>query len=160
MTEIRMSLKDAGEHLGIQPNSVRSRFKKGSIRGERDNSGKIWVWLDPSDISSAKASNVGVSNPSIEEPHAKEVSALKDHLLATVEQLSQAQAEIRNLKPQATEAVRLRAEVEGLREQQKRGEAEVARLTASLDRIDMERRQLVEVVINRPSSFFARLFGK
>lgn len=48
MPEVRMSLAEAGAALGLAPNSVRSRYKAGKLRGERDNSGRIWVWVDPS----------------------------------------------------------------------------------------------------------------
>jgi len=46
MTKVRMSLAEAGAVLGIAPNSVRSRYKAGKLSGERDNSGRIWVWID------------------------------------------------------------------------------------------------------------------
>lgn len=59
MSEIRMSLADAAIALGIAPNSVRSRFKAGKIRGERDNLGKLWVWLD----QAAEGSKPSSSNP-------------------------------------------------------------------------------------------------
>ena len=47
MPEVRMSLAEAGAILRIAPNSVRSRWKAGKLRGDRDNEGRIWVWLDP-----------------------------------------------------------------------------------------------------------------
>ena len=62
MGEIRMSLADAATLLGIAPNSVRSRFKVGKIRGERNNQGKLWVWLDHTGQGSKQDS----SNLSIE----------------------------------------------------------------------------------------------
>lgn len=42
-----MSLADAAALLNTAPNTIRSRFKAGKIRGERDNAGKIWVWINP-----------------------------------------------------------------------------------------------------------------
>lgn len=47
MAEQRMDLKAAGELLNLHPNAIRSRAKKGKIRYDTDNQGKIWVWLDP-----------------------------------------------------------------------------------------------------------------
>ena len=160
MSKVRMSLKEAGEHLGIQSNSVRSRWKAGKIEGERDNSGKIWVWVDPSKAANDKGSKKGVSKASIEAFEANEISALRDHLKATSEQLESAQVEISLLKPQAMEAVRLKAEVDGLREQQGRGEAEIARLVASLDKMDTERRELIEAVLKRRPSLWERVTGR
>ena len=46
MAEERVSLTEAATLLGIAPNSVRSRFKAGKLRGERDNKQRIWVWID------------------------------------------------------------------------------------------------------------------
>ena len=85
---------------------------------------------------------------------------MQDHLKATSEQLEKAQAEIADLKPQAMEAVRLKAEVDGLREQQGRGEAEIKRLVSSLDTMDKERRELVEAVLRRRVGLWERIFGR
>ena len=75
MTEARMSLAEAAKLLGIAPNSVRSRFKAGKIRGERDNEGKIWVWIDPSSI---EPTSKPVRNlPSNPPPSTDEVVTLK-----------------------------------------------------------------------------------
>ena len=65
MADIRMSLADAAMVLGIAPNSVRSRFKAGKLRGERDNQGKIWVWLDDA-AQHTGGSKSKPSKPSIE----------------------------------------------------------------------------------------------
>jgi hypothetical protein len=43
-----MSLTDAAKALGLTENGVRTRFKRGKLRGERDNTGKLWVWVQPS----------------------------------------------------------------------------------------------------------------
>jgi hypothetical protein len=51
-----MSLAEAGAALGLAPNSVRSRFKAGKIPGERDNSGKLWVFVDPKTPSKLRTS--------------------------------------------------------------------------------------------------------
>ena len=64
MAKVRMSLADAGALLGLAPNSVRSRFKAGKLRGERDNEGKLWVWLDPDEQGASKASIEPPSKPS------------------------------------------------------------------------------------------------
>ena len=159
MAEERMTLKAAAAMMGLHPNSVRSRFKKGKLRGETDNMGKIWVWVDPSKI----ANDVGSSKPTMKVTkkvqNDSEVKALEAHLKATTEQLARAEAEIADLKPQAMEAVKLRAEVEGLRDQQGRGDAEIERLRAAMDKLDDERRELVSAVLKRKQGLWARIFG-
>lgn len=160
MSKVRMSLKEAGEHFGIKPNSVRSRWKAGKIDGERDNSGKVWVWVDPTKAANDRGSKKKVSKVSTEGFEANEIKALKDHLKATTEQLTKAEAEIEVLRPQATEAVRLQAEVKGLLDQQGRGEAEITRLVDSLDKMDKERRELIEAVLKRRPSLWERITGR
>ena len=146
--------------MGLKPNSVRSRYKKGKLRGEADNMGKLWVWIDPTEVANDKGSKEPSSKLTKEPFESNEIKALRGHLKATGEQLEKAQAEIADLKPQAMEAVRLKAEVEGLREQQGRGEAEIARLLASLDKMDIERRELVEAVLRRRVGLWERIFGR
>lgn len=62
MAEVRMSLAEAAKALGLAPNGVRTRFKAGKLRGERDNSGRIWVWVDPSQKVRQKPSAEPKSN--------------------------------------------------------------------------------------------------
>ena len=108
-----MSLADAATALGIAPNSVRSRFKAGKLRGERDNQGKIWVWLrdtaPPFEGSKPKA-----SKPSIEGFEQGRFEALEAHLRTLTEQLALAQSELAALRHRASAADRLEAEVAGL----------------------------------------------
>jgi hypothetical protein len=58
------------------------------------------------------------------------------------------------------EAVRLQAEVKGLLDQQGRGEAEISRLVASLDKVDAERRELIDAVLKRRPSLWERITGR
>lgn len=113
MADVRMSLADAASALGIAPNSVRSRFKAGKLRGERDNLGKIWVWLDDS-IAPAEGSTSNPSKPSIESFGPGRFEALEAHLRTLSEQLALAQSELTSLRPRASAADRLEAEVAGL----------------------------------------------
>ena len=160
MSEIRMSLKEAGEHLGLKPNSVRSRWKKGTLRGERDNSGKVWVWLDPTKAANDRGSKKIASKVATEGFESNEIKALRDHLKATTEQLLKAEAEIADLKPQALEAVGLKAENQALKDQQGRGEAEITRLVASLDKMDTERQELIKAVLKQRRGFWERITGR
>lgn len=113
MVEVRMSLADAAATLGIAPNSVRSRFKAGKLRGERDNQGKIWVWLDDA-TPPIEASNSKASKPSIEGSELAHIKALEAHLQAVSEQLKLAQGELSTLRSRASAADRLEAEIAGL----------------------------------------------
>lgn len=125
MAKVRMSLADAGALLGVAPNSVRSRWKKGQIEGGRDNSGKIWVLLDPAEASTdgatSKASIEPGSNPSIEgsiepfegfEPGLFE--AQRAHIGTLSGQLARAAAELEALRPRLLEGERARARAAGL----------------------------------------------
>ncbi|MDO9224332.1 MAG: hypothetical protein Q7U20_11560 [Caulobacter sp.] len=113
MPEVRMSLAEAGAILRIAPNSVRSRWKAGKLRGDRDNEGRIWVWLDPA----APPSKSRPSNPSIEGSNSGQVEALEAHIVTLREQLAGATAELATLRPRAAERDRLEAEAVGLRVQ-------------------------------------------
>jgi hypothetical protein len=71
--EVRMSLAEAAALTNTAPNTMRSRFKSGKIRGERDNAGKIWVWIDPiiegskqRDSKGSKAVSKGSNDTAIE----------------------------------------------------------------------------------------------
>lgn len=99
MAEVRMSLADAAAMTKTAPNTIRSRFKSGKLRGERDNAGKIWVWLDP-DVEASKSR---VSKPSSEGSNAAALEAL-------TAQLVRAQDELDTLRPKAATADRLEAE--------------------------------------------------
>lgn len=93
--EVRMSLADASALLKVAPNTIRSRFKSGKIRGERDNAGKIWVWIDPDNLGSKRHT----SKPS----NAATFEALKV-------QLHRANDELDVLRPKAAMADALAAE--------------------------------------------------
>jgi hypothetical protein len=160
MSEIRMSLKEAGELLGLKPNSVRSRYKKGKLRGEADNMGKLWVWVDPAKVANDRGLKEPASKVTIEGFEGNEIKALKDHLKATTEQLTKAEAKIADLEPQAMEAVALKAENQALKDQQGRGEAEIKRLVGSLDKMDAERQELIKAVLKQRRGFWERITGR
>ena len=44
-----MSVADAARRLGISEGGVRKRAQRGQIPHERDERGRLWVWLDPSE---------------------------------------------------------------------------------------------------------------
>jgi hypothetical protein len=135
-----MSLADAAIALGIAPNSVRSRFKAGKIRGERDNLGKLWVWLD----HAAEGSN---------RPH---IEALEAHLRTLTDQLNLAQVEVSALRIRASAADRLEAQVAGLEalRDEVRADRDHWREVAERTLADLH----VEPKVRR--SLWARLFGR
>ena len=156
MTKVRMSLAEAGDRLGIAPNSVRSRWKAGKIEGSRDNAGKIWVCLDPEEIGEieaasnpskpsiepvSKGSTEGVSNPSTvpsSNPSIEPFEGFEDgrveaqaaHIETLTGQLERAEAELDALRPKVLEGERAGARVEALE----------ATLTTLRDEREAERR--------------------
>lgn len=102
-----MSLADAGKVLGIATNSVRSRWKAGHLRGERDNTGKVWVWIHP-------AEEVRPSKPAMKASTEGETTALREHIASLTDQLVQVRAERDHLAVRASDADRLAGEVVGL----------------------------------------------
>lgn len=157
MAEVRMSLEQAAKVLGIAPNSVRSRWKRGKIKGERDNTDKIWVWVEASDNDNGTPSQGSIEKPS----QGFEISALQDHLKTLKEQLAIAMGEVAELRPKAAEAERLRAENEGLRGQLDiRAEQldELRQLMATMKETHAE--ELRRWIQAEPAKgFFARLLG-
>lgn len=140
MAKVRLSLAEAADRLGIAPNSVRSRWKAGKIEGSRDNTGKIWVYLDPAAAAEVEASSnpskpsiepaskasteppsnpseVPGSNPSIEGVEGFEagrVEAQVAHIETLTGQLERAASELDALRPRALEGERAQARAEAL----------------------------------------------
>ncbi len=86
----RLSLKEAAEVLGISEDGVRKRVKRGSIPHDRDEDGKLYVYLDASKTEpemSVDASGDSVHQELVEElrdriRYLEEESRRKDHLRA------------------------------------------------------------------------------
>lgn len=87
MTEIRMALREASELLGIPANTLRSRYKVGKLKGERDNSGRLFVWIDPTFAGSKKPTSHNAKHPRNE----GELEALKAHVETLKGQLAKAE---------------------------------------------------------------------
>lgn len=147
MTPARMTLNEAAAVLGIKPQSVRSRFKAGKLKGERDNSGKIWVWLD----DTTPANQRGSKEPLQQLATAGEIEALKGHI-ATLN------AELAVLRPKASAADRLDGEIAALR-------ATVDDLRARLDESGADRRRLTDLLLDQRiqetrQSIWKRIFSR
>lgn len=100
--EVRMSLAEAAALTNTAPNTIRSRFKSGKIRGERDNAGKIWVWIDPN-IEGSKRLN---SKPSKSSSNPSNEAAIE----VLISQLQRANDELDTLRTKAATADILAAE--------------------------------------------------
>lgn len=107
--EVRMSLADASALMEVAPNTLRSRWKAGKVRGERDNAGKIWVWIDP-DLAGSKKR---ISKPSKQISKPSNDAAFE----ALKVQLHRANDELDVLRPKAAMADALAAEKALLGEQ-------------------------------------------
>jgi len=113
MPEILMSLADGAKALGLKPNGARSRFKAGKIKGERDNRGRILIWVD----EAAEPSKQSVSNnskTSLEGAPNYSKNAFEAHIRTLMTQLERAQTELSELRLRASAADRLEAEIAGL----------------------------------------------
>lgn len=155
MPEVRMSLAEAAAVLGIAPNSVRSRWKAGKIKGDRDNANKVWVWIDTEKTANDGASKKDISKPSkqdLEGFESREIKALQDHVKTLGEQLAIATAELADLRPKAADAVRLEAERNGLQ----------AQLDIRAEQVADLKNQLAEAkaAARAPRGLFSRLFSK
>ncbi|MBP0618306.1 hypothetical protein [Jiella mangrovi] len=110
-----MSLSEAADLLGLKPNSVRSRYKAGHIRGERDNQGKIWVWIDPEDEpSKSPSSKVSRSDKlkAASKPFIEAFEAMTAHIETLKGELAAARSELDELRPKASRSDVLAAELE------------------------------------------------
>jgi hypothetical protein len=58
-----MSLKDAAEVLGISEDGVRKRVKRGSIPHNRDEVGKLYVYLDASETEADASGDAAADAP-------------------------------------------------------------------------------------------------
>jgi hypothetical protein len=135
-----MDLNDAGKLLGITPNAVRHRAKKGQSPFdnkakpyETDNKGKWWVFLDPdrlppSNDTSNSSSNSGSKRPSNESKISGEIKALQGHVKTLEEALSIERAETARLRASEAESVDLKVRVAGLTEALSMERAEISRL--------------------------------
>ena len=133
--EQRFSLEAAGKLLGISANAMRARAKKSpeKYRMERDNGGKIWLWIDPENLPAAKARKVSHEGSKI------------DELKASIEAVS-------DLRERLTGA-----EIRAVRAETER-DAAIARADAA--EADRDRWQaMAEKLADRPG-WWARLWGR
>ncbi len=86
----RLSLKEAAEILGISEDGVRKRVKRGSIPHDRDEDGKLYVYLDASETEPDMSGDASDDAPvwtlvdqlRSENEYLREESRRKDHIIA------------------------------------------------------------------------------
>lgn len=160
MATVRMSLKEAAATLGIKPNSVRSRFKANKIRGERDNSGKLWVYIDPE----AEGSTSNPSKPSMEAFEGGTLEALEAHIRTLKADLAEARAELADLRPKAARSDALAIEIEAAKKLIALHEQRATEAGEQRDQYRQEARETLQRLIalteeaNRRKGLFAWLW--
>ena len=99
----KMTLQEAGEALGISPDAVRMRVKRGTMRGEKDAQGRWQVWIDLAEQEGEQEGEQGPERGSVDEPDLlRQVAVLearlelledeRDFLRQQVQTLTMAQA--------------------------------------------------------------------
>jgi|SRR5215204_3184743 len=86
----RLSLREAAEVLGISEDGVRKRVKRGSIPHEREEDGKLYVYLDVSETEPDMSGDTSGDAPvwtlvdqlRSENEYLREESRRKDHIIA------------------------------------------------------------------------------
>lgn len=102
--EQKFSLEAAGKLFGITANAMRARAKKmpEKYRVERDNGGKIWLWIDPQKLFSmkvqekpSKGSKQNELKASIEalKEHTEAIASLRERLAAETARANAAEAD-------------------------------------------------------------------
>ncbi len=90
MSMDRLSLKEVAEVLGISEDGVRKRVKRGSIPHDRDEDGKLYVYLDASETEADMSGDASGDTPvwtlvdqlRSENEYLREESRRKDHIIA------------------------------------------------------------------------------
>lgn len=77
MSQQRLSVREAAELLGISPDGVRMRIKRGSMESERDDEGRVWVWLETANSASQDPNSVYQQNSAEAETLRDEVAYLR-----------------------------------------------------------------------------------
>jgi excisionase family DNA binding protein len=102
----RVTVQEAAQRLGISQDAVRQRIRRGSMRHDKDDKGRVYVYLDPTntrptpvhDAPSATVHDVSRSNELVTElrnriqfletelTDRKEEARRKDHIIAALTQ--------------------------------------------------------------------------
>ena len=81
----KMTLTDAGAALGISPDAVRMRVKRGTMRGEKDAQGRWQVWIDLAEQEGEQEGEKrGEEKPEVEMLPPREYGKTRDKVAAAV----------------------------------------------------------------------------
>lgn len=137
----RISLREAAQHLGLTESGVRARFRKGELNGERDNTGKIWVLIDPAIKP--------VVHPIVHPHKDSSYEAMRELVTVLKGQLAILTGERDTYRAAANEQTRKAAEITGLERQVAMLESERDDLRRRLDSEGEERRKLTAILTNQ-----------
>ncbi len=102
----RLSLKAAAEVLGISEDGVRKRLKRGSIPHDRDETGKLYVYLDASETKADTSADTSADAPGAGAGHQiGDRDELIEELRDRVRALEEANRETRRLLAGALERI-------------------------------------------------------
>jgi hypothetical protein len=91
---LRLGIADAAVRLGVSPDTIRRRIKRGKLQGNRDNTGKLWIVL-PAGFAQARAPLP--EQPAAYVPMQQDQSAvideLRNHVVSLRSELDRAHAE-------------------------------------------------------------------
>ena len=86
----KMTLQEAGEALGISPDAVRMRVKRGTMRGEKDAEGRWLVWVNTEAAEAEREPDAsGEREPESGEQSAEALRARIGELERRLEELSE-----------------------------------------------------------------------
>jgi hypothetical protein len=99
----RLTLLEAGEVLGVSKDAVRQRVKRGTIRSEKGEDGRVYVYLDASSEATREATTEGVTRggDGVADRTAELITTLREQVQAE----RQAHAETRRLLAAALERI-------------------------------------------------------
>jgi hypothetical protein len=124
--ERRLPLREAAELLGVSKDALRQRIKRGTVRSDKGEDGRVYVYVDASTL----ASTHGVHNTATAEQAPDRTQELISTLREQLQVERQAHAEARRLLAAALERIPPQLEApseaqgtptEGTDEQQGRG---------------------------------------
>lgn len=140
----KLTLAEAAKVLGISPDAVRMRIRRGSMNGEKDDEGRWWVWVDKEEAEAERADEQANEHPGEREPEpdAVDVAELRTQLTVLQARLEAAEGERDHLR------------------------GVVNSLLAAQERRDMlalgqtQAQQRVLESSEKPRGWWAKLFGK
>jgi predicted site-specific integrase-resolvase len=91
---IRIGIADAAARLGVSPDTIRRRVKRGQLEASRDNTGKLWLTLsgDLARATAATPRQAAAYAPMQQEQNAL-IEELRNHVASLRKELDHAHAE-------------------------------------------------------------------